>query len=69
MPSRSPFAFQRRKQLRSTGWPAVPKFSPDTLLIHKYPSEKTTQKLVAAEGDPAPDRAKMVSWTPPSSEE
>jgi hypothetical protein len=69
MPSRSPFAFQRRKQLRSIGWPAVPTFSPDTLLIHKYPSEKTAQKLHAAEGDPAPDRPKMVSWNPPSSEE
>ena len=66
MPSRSPFAFQRRKRLKSLDWPAVSKFSPDSLLIHKYPSEKTEQKLRAAEGDPAPDRAKIVSWSPPS---
>jgi hypothetical protein len=66
MPSRSPFAFQRRKRLRSLNWPARPRLSPDELLIHKYPTGKTVQKLEAAEGDPAPDRAKIVSWSPPS---
>jgi hypothetical protein len=68
MPSRSPFAFQRRKQLRSLNWPDVPTFSTDDLLIHKYPSEKTEQKLHAAEGGPPPDRAKIVSWSPPDEE-
>ena len=67
MPSRSPYGFQRRKQLRPLNWPAVPTFSPGDLLIHKYPSGKTEQKLEAAEGGPAPDRAKIVDWSPPSS--
>jgi hypothetical protein len=68
MPSRSPFAFQRRKQLRSLNWPAST-FSPDELLVHKYPTGKTPQKLIAAEGDLPPLRAKLVEWTPPDSEE
>lgn len=68
MPSRSPFAFQRRKQLRPLNWPAST-FAPGKLLVHKYPSGKTLSKLVAAEGDPAPLRAKIVEWTPPPLEE
>jgi len=68
MPSRSPFAFQRRKRLRSLNWPAST-FAPGDLLVHKYPSEKTLGKLAAAEGDPPPLRAKIVDWTPPTSEE
>jgi len=68
MPSRSPFSFQRRKRLRSLNWPAST-FVPGDLLVHKYPADKTLGKLVAAEGDPAPLRAKIVDWTPPTPEE
>jgi len=64
MPSRSPFAYQRRKQLRSTELDAPsPRFSPDELLIHKYPTGKTIDKLEASEGQgDAPNRPEMVRW-------
>lgn len=68
MPSRSPYAFQRRKQLRPLNWEAST-FSPDELLVHKYPTGKTKQKLEAAEGGPAPLRAKIVEWTSPVTED
>lgn len=64
MPSRSPWAYQKRKRLRPTDL-AAPGSGPDfgELLIHKYPTGKTADKLVASEGlSDAPDRAEMVRW-------
>jgi len=65
MPSRSPWQYQKRKQLRPTEMPQAPasRFSPDEMLIHKYPTGKTISKLEASEGlGDAPDRAEMVRW-------
>jgi hypothetical protein len=67
MPSRSPYGYQRRKQLRPINWPAS-RFAPDDLLIHKYPTGKTEQKLKASNGSPPPDRARMVDWSAPTDE-
>lgn len=70
MPSRSPFAYERRKQMRPLGWPS-PTFAPGQLLIHQYsdPSGKLMGELVAGEGIPPSDRVKLNSWSPPSGEE
>lgn len=64
MPSRSPLAYQKRKQLRPTELDApAPRFSPDELLVHKYPTGKTIDKLEASEGQgDAPNRPEMVRW-------
>lgn len=66
MPSRSPFAYQRRKQMRPLGWPS-PTFAPGQLLIHQYPDPtgKPTGELVAGEGAPPADRVKLNDWSPP----
>jgi len=70
MPSRSPFAFQRRKRLRPLNWPS-PQFSPDQLLIRQYPDPqgKSLSELQAGEGAPPSDRVKLNSWSPPASSE
>lgn len=66
MPSRSPFAFQRRSQRRPLGWPS-PQFSPCQLLVHQYPdpSGKPMSELVAGEGAPPADRVILNDWSPP----
>jgi hypothetical protein len=66
MPSRSPFAFQRRKQMRPLDWPS-PRFSPSQLLVHQYPDPegKSTKELVAGEGAPPSDRVQLNDWSPP----
>jgi hypothetical protein len=66
MPSRSPFAYQRRKQLRPLGWPSST-FSVKQLLIHQYPdsSGKPLSELVAGEGQPPSDRVKFEDWSSP----
>ena len=66
MPSRSPFAFQRRKQLRPLNWPS-PRFSPDQLLVHQYPDSqgKSMTELIAGEGVPPSDRVQLNDWSPP----
>ena len=64
MPSRSPWAYQKRKRLRPTDL-AAPGSGPDfgELLIHKYPTGKTVDKLMASEGQKdAPNRPEMVPW-------
>jgi hypothetical protein len=66
MPSRSAWAFMRRKQMRPLDWPS-PTFAPGQLLIHQYPdpSGKPLGELVAGEGAPPPDRVKLNSWNAP----
>ena len=70
MPNRSAFAFQRRKQMRSLGWPS-PRFSTDKsrLLVKQYPdpSGKPLDELALGEGAPSPDRVKLNDWSPPAS--
>jgi|JI10StandDraft_1071094.scaffolds.fasta_scaffold04841_12 hypothetical protein len=70
MISRSPFAYQRRKQLRSLNWPTS-RFSPSSLLIHQYPSPegKSLGELIVGEGNPPPDRVVFNSWAPPETSE
>jgi hypothetical protein len=70
MPSRSPFAFQRRKQMRPLDWPS-PRFSPDQLLVHQYPDPqgRSTKELIAGEGAPPSDRVKLNDWSPPVNSE
>jgi hypothetical protein len=70
MPSRSAFAFERRKQMRPPNWPS-PRFSPGQALVHQYPTEtgKPLEELIAGEGHPPSDRVKLNSWSPPSTEE
>lgn len=66
MPSRSPFHFQRRQQLRPLGWPSQT-FATSPLLVHQYedPSGKPVDELVAGEGAPPADRVKLNDWSPP----
>lgn len=72
MISRTPFAYQRRKQIRSLNWPTS-RFSTTKLLVHQYSVEagynqataKTIGELVAGEGNPPPDRVMLNEWTPP----
>jgi hypothetical protein len=70
MPSRSPFAYERRKQLRSLHWPS-PTFAPGQLLVHQYPDPtgKPIAELVVGEGAPPPDRVMLNDWSPPPQEE
>jgi len=70
MISRTPFAYQRRKQLRSLNWPTS-RFSTDKLLVNQYesPTGKSKGELVAGEGNPPPDRVLFNSWTPPEPSE
>jgi len=72
MPGRSAFAFQRRKQMRTLGWPS-PRFSTskNRLLVEQYPSPdgKPLGELVAGEGAPPSDRVKLNSWSPPPLED
>lgn len=70
MPSRSPFAFMRRKQMLPLDWPG-PTFSPKQMLINQYrdPSGKPLAELVAGEGAPPSDRVKLNDWSPPVQEE
>jgi len=70
MPSRSPFAFQRRKQMRPLNWPS-PRFSTRQLLIHQYPlpSGKPLGELAAGEGAPPSDRVELNDWSPPEDSE
>jgi len=70
MPSRSPFSFQRRNQLRPLGWPS-PRFAPGSMLIHQYPDPtgKPLGELTAGNGAPPPDRVKLNDWSPPNAEE
>lgn len=70
MPSRSPFAFQRRKQLRPLDWPS-PRFSTKHLLVHQYkdPNNKPISELVFGEGGPPSDRVMLNSWSPPQTTE
>ena len=70
MPSRSPFAFQRRKRMRPLNWPS-PRFSADQLLVHQYPhpSGKPLKELIAGEGAPPSDRVKLNDWSPPEPSE
>lgn len=71
MPSRSAFAYQRRKQMRTLGWPS-PRFSTEKnrLLVKQYPSPdgKPLGELEAGEGVPPSDRVNLNSWSPPSLE-
>jgi|APSaa5957512535_1039671.scaffolds.fasta_scaffold176354_3 hypothetical protein len=72
MPGRSAFAFQRRKQMRTLGWPS-PRFSTakNRLLVEQYPSPdgKPLGELAAGEGAPPSDRVKLNSWSPPPLED
>lgn len=70
MPSRSPYAYQRRKQMRPLNWPS-PTFSPSQMLVHQYPdpSGKPLSELVAGEGAPPADRVILNSWSPPGTTE
>lgn len=70
MVSRSPFAFQRRKQMRPLHWPS-PRFSTSQLLVHQYPSPsgKSLKELAAGEGAPPSDRVTLNDWSPPGSPE
>jgi len=70
MPSRSPFAFQRRCSLRPLHWPS-PRTATGEMLIHQYqpPSGKSIDELKTGEGAPPPDRAILNDWTPPSNSE
>ena len=67
MPSRNPWSYQKRRNLRPTEFPApAPRFSPDSLLIHKYPTEQTLGKLKAADGQSdSPNRPEFVEWKAP----
>lgn len=55
MPSRSPFAFQRRHRMRPPDWPS-PRFSVSHLLVHQYPDPqgKSMGELIAGNGAPPP---------------
>ena len=72
MISRTPFAYQRRKQIRSLNWPTS-RFSVKKLLVHQYSVEaghnpavdKPLGELIAGEGNPPPDRVILNDWTPP----
>jgi hypothetical protein len=66
MPSRSPYAYQRRKQMRPLNWPSST-FSPGQMLIHQYPDPngKSLSELIAGEGAPPSDRVILNSWSPP----
>jgi len=72
MPGRSAFAYQRRKQMRTLGWPS-PRFSTakNRLLVEQYPSPdgKPLGELEAGEGAPPSDRVKLNSWSPPTTED
>jgi hypothetical protein len=70
MPSRSAYAFMRRKQMRPLDWPS-PTFAPGQLLVHQYPdpSGKPLDELIAGEGAPPSDRVILNSWDPPPTEE
>lgn len=67
MPSRNPFAFQRRSQMRPLNWPS-PRIAPDELLVHQYPDPagKAIGELIAGEGSPPPDRVLLNDWSPPN---
>lgn len=64
MPSRSPWAYQKRKQLRPTELDApASRIATNDFLVHKYPTGKTIAKLAASEGlTDAPNRAELVQW-------
>lgn len=70
MPSRSPFAFQRRNRMQPLQWPS-PRFAPHELLVHQYPSPdgKPVSELIAGEGAPPPDRVLLNNWSPPEQPE
>lgn len=64
MPNRSPWSYQKRKGLRQTDLNASAS-GVDTgeLLVHKYPTGKTIDKLEASEGQgDAPNRPEIVRW-------
>lgn len=69
MPTRSSFAFSRRKQLRPLNWPSS-RLAPKQMLINQQdvPSGKPLGELVAGEGAPPSDRVKLNSWSPPTQE-
>ena len=66
MPTRSSFAFSRRKQLRPLNWPSS-SLSPPQLLVNQteVPSGKPLEELIAGEGAPPSDRVSLNSWSPP----
>jgi len=66
MPSRTAYFYQQRKGLRPLHRPNDV-LAPGQGLIHKYPvPQPPKDELYAAEGNPAPDRAVLVSWVPQS---
>ena len=67
MLSRSPFAYERRKQLRPLTWPS-PTFVPKRLLVHQYPnpSGKSIHELAVGEGAPPSDRVILNDWSSPA---
>jgi hypothetical protein len=66
MPTRSSFAYSRRKQLRPLNWPSS-RLAPKQLLINQteVPSGKPLEELIAGEGSPPSDRVSLNSWSPP----
>lgn len=70
MPTRSSFAYSRRKQLRPLNWPSS-RFSPPQLLVNQteVPSGKPLEELIAGEGAPPSDRVSLNSWSPPIASE
>ncbi len=68
MPSRSPYAYQRRKQMRPLNWQST-RFSTEQLLVKQYsdPTGKPLSELVAGEGAPPADRVKLNDWSSPKS--
>jgi hypothetical protein len=70
MPTRSAFAFSRRKQWRPLNWPTS-RLAPKQLLVHQYttPTEKPLEELAAGEGAPPSDRVVLNSWSSPENPE
>jgi len=63
--TRSALQYQKRKRLRSLGWPA-PRYAPSQSLVHQYPLDKPVQELIVGEGTPSPDRVTLPDWSPPA---
>jgi hypothetical protein len=65
--SRTPYAYQRRKQFRALNWPGST-FAPAAALVHKYKIDKSTTELKSGEGAPPADRVKFNNWDAPGTE-
>jgi len=66
MKTRSPFFFERRRQMRSPSWPS-PELAPNHLQVHRMPKMEgfSVTTLVLGTGTPPPDTPVFADWAMP----